>query len=81
MATAEFGSGWAWLVLDGAKLKVVQTSNADSPLTSHARPLLAIDLWEHAYYLDVQNRRPDYIEGVLDKLVNWKFAASNLRAA
>jgi Fe-Mn family superoxide dismutase len=79
-ATTEFGSGWAWLVLDGAKLKVVKTSNADNPLTAHMKPLLTIDVWEHAYYLDFQNRRPDYINGVLDKLINWEFAADNLQA-
>jgi superoxide dismutase, Fe-Mn family len=79
-AETEFGSGWAWLVLDGAKLKVVKTSNADNPLTSHMKPLLTIDIWEHAYYLDFQNRRPDYIKGVLDKLLNWQFAADNLQA-
>ena len=79
-ATTQFGSGWAWLVLDGAKLKVVKTGNAENPLTSHMKPLLTIDVWEHAYYLDFQNRRPDYIKGVLDKLINWQFAADNLRA-
>lgn len=79
-ATTEFGSGWAWLVLDGAKLKVVKTGNADNPLTTHMKPLLTIDVWEHAYYLDFQNRRPDYISGVLNKLINWKFAAANLQA-
>jgi superoxide dismutase, Fe-Mn family len=79
-AATEFGSGWAWLVLDGAKLKVVKTSNADNPLNSAMKPLLTIDVWEHAYYLDFQNRRPDYINGVLDKLINWEFAADNLQA-
>ncbi len=79
-ATTEFGSGWAWLVLDGTKLKVVKTGNADNPLTTHMKPLLTIDVWEHAYYLDFQNRRPDYISGVLNKLINWKFAAANLQA-
>jgi Fe-Mn family superoxide dismutase len=78
-ATAEFGSGWAWLVLDGAKLKVIKTNNADTPLGSHVNPLLAIDVWEHAYYLDYQNRRPDYVKEVLDKLINWDFAADNLQ--
>jgi superoxide dismutase, Fe-Mn family len=79
-ADTEFGSGWAWLVLDGAKLRVIKTSNADSPVTSHMKPLLTIDLWEHAYYLDFQNRRPDYTKDVLDKLINWAFAADNLKA-
>ena len=77
-ATTQFGSGWAWLVLDGTKLKVVKTSNADSPLTKGMKPLLTIDVWEHAYYLDYQNRRADYLTAVLDKLINWGFAADNL---
>ncbi len=77
-ATAQFGSGWAWLILDDGKLKVIRTANADTPLTSAARPLLTIDVWEHAYYLDYQNRRADYVNAVLDKLVNWEFAAQNI---
>jgi len=81
LATAgltQFGSGWAWLVLDGDKLKVVKTANADVPMTAGMRPLLTIDVWEHAYYLDYQNRRADYINAVLDKLIDWNFAAENL---
>jgi len=78
-ATTQFGSGWAWLVQDGDKLKVFKTGNADSPLTKSMKPLLTIDVWEHAYYLDYQNRRPDYVNAVLDKLINWSFAAGNLR--
>ena len=78
-ATTQFGSGWAWLVLDGDKLKVVKTGNADSPLTKGIKPLLTIDVWEHAYYLDYQNRRADYVSAVLDKLINWNFAAENLK--
>ena len=77
-ATTQFGSGWAWLVLDGDKLKVVKTGNADVPLTTGMKPLLTIDVWEHAYYLDYQNRRADYVNAVLDKLINWEFAAENL---
>lgn len=77
-ATTQFGSGWAWLVLDGDKLKVVKTGNADVPLTKGIKPLLNIDVWEHAYYLDYQNRRLDYVNAVLDKLINWDFAADNL---
>jgi len=80
-ATGQFGSGWAWLVLDGSKLAVTHTSNADTPLTRGQKPLLAIDVWEHAYYLDYQNRRADHVNAVLDKLVNWGFAADNLAAA
>ncbi len=77
-ALTQFGSGWAWLVLDGDKVAIAKTANADSPLTKNMRPLLTIDVWEHAYYLDFQNRRPDYVGTVLDKLVNWKFAEANL---
>jgi Fe-Mn family superoxide dismutase len=77
-ATTQFGSGWAWLVLEGDKLKVVKTANAENPLTKGAKPLLTIDVWEHAYYLDFQNRRADYVNAVLDKLINWDFAADNL---
>jgi superoxide dismutase, Fe-Mn family len=80
MATAQFGSGWAWLVLDGLKLRVVKTSNADNPLTAQLKPLLAIDVWEHAYYLDFRNRRPDYVNGVLERLINWEFASENIGA-
>jgi len=77
-AVAQFGSGWAWLVLDGDKLKVIKTGNADLPLTTGMKPILTIDVWEHAYYLDYQNRRVDYANAVLDKLINWDFAAENL---
>ena len=77
-ATTQFGSGWAWLVLDADKLKVVKTANAETPLTGSARPLAVIDVWEHAYYLDYQNRRADYVSAVLGKLINWGFAADNL---
>jgi Fe-Mn family superoxide dismutase len=77
-ATTQFGSGWAWLVLEGDKIKVVKTGNADVPMTTGKKPLLTIDVWEHAYYLDYQNRRPDYVTAVLDTLLNWDFAADNL---
>ena len=77
-ATKQFGSGWAWLVQDHGKLKVISTGNADNPLTKGATPLLTIDVWEHAYYLDYQNRRADHVNAVLDKLINWGFAADNL---
>ena len=76
----QFGSGWAWLVLDGGKLKVTKTANADTPLTQGQIPLLTIDVWEHAYYLDYQNRRGDYLQAVVDHLLNWDFAAANLKA-
>jgi Fe-Mn family superoxide dismutase len=77
-ATTQFGSGWAWLVLDADELKVVKTGNAETPLTKGMKPLLTIDVWEHAYYLDYQNRRADYVNAVLDKLINWGFAAENV---
>lgn len=78
VAVSQFGSGWVWLVLDGDKLKVIKTGNADVPLTTGMKPLLTIDVWEHAYYLDYQNRRADYVNAVLDKLINWEFALQNL---
>ncbi len=77
-ATTQFGSGWAWLAEDNGKLVVLKTPNAELPLTQGKKPLLTIDVWEHAYYLDYQNRRPDFVTAVLDKLVNWQFAADNL---
>jgi len=80
-ATTQFGSGWAWLVIDAGKLKVVKTGNAETPITKGQKPILTLDVWEHAYYLDFQNRRPDFIATYLDKLVNWKFANENLAAA
>jgi Fe-Mn family superoxide dismutase len=76
-AVSQFGSGWAWLVLEGDKLKVVKTANADIPMSMGLKPLLAIDVWEHAYYLDYQNRRADYVNAMLDKLINWEFAMQN----
>jgi Fe-Mn family superoxide dismutase len=74
----QFGSGWAWLVLDDGKLKVTKSANAENPLTTSAIPLLTMDVWEHAYYLDYQNARPNYIDIFLNHLVNWDFAAKNL---
>lgn len=74
----QFGSGWAWLVEDGDKLKVTKTLNADTPLAHGEKALLTMDVWEHAYYLDYQNLRPKYIETFLTKLVNWDFAASQM---
>ncbi|WP_434632735.1 superoxide dismutase [Chromobacterium sp. CV08] len=79
-AIAQFGSGWAWLVQDGDKLRVVKTGNADNPITAGLTPLLNVDVWEHAYYLDYQNRRADYVNAVLDKLIDWEFAQRNLKA-
>ncbi len=77
-ATTQFGSGWAWLVQEVDGLKVVKSGNAETPLTGKSKPLLTIDVWEHAYYLDYQNRRADYVNAVLDKLINWGLAAENL---
>lgn len=77
----QFGSGWAWLVVDNGKLAVTKTPNAETPLTKGVVPLLTMDVWEHAYYLDFQNRRPDYIKTFLEHLVNWDFANANLAKA
>ena len=75
----QFGSGWAWLVASNGKLEVRKTANADTPLTDKScTPLLTMDVWEHAYYLDYQNKRPGYISTFLDSLVNWDFANANL---
>jgi Fe-Mn family superoxide dismutase len=78
-AASQFGSGWAWLVKEGSDLKVVKTANAQNPMTSGQTPLLTVDVWEHAYYLDYQNRRGDYVSAILDKLLNWEFALENFR--
>ncbi|MBW4491863.1 MAG: superoxide dismutase [Oscillatoria princeps RMCB-10] len=77
----QFGSGWAWLVLDSGTLKVTKTLNAENPITKGQTPLLTMDVWEHAYYLDFQNRRPDYAQTFIDSLINWDFVAENLAAA
>ena len=80
-AAAQFGSGWTWLVKDGNQLKVISTGNADTPAAMGMVPILTIDVWEHAYYLDYQNRRGDYINAFMDHLVNWEFAGKNLERA
>ena len=80
-ATGQFGSGWAWLVLDNGKLEVISTPNATPPQVNNQEPLLTCDVWEHAYYLDYQNRRPDYVDMFLEKLVNWDFVAHRLAEA
>jgi Fe-Mn family superoxide dismutase len=80
-ATGQFGSGWAWLVLDQGVLKVTQTANAETPITDQQIPILTIDVWEHAYYVDYRNRRPDYVATFLSRLVNWDFANRNLERA
>jgi Fe-Mn family superoxide dismutase len=77
-ATTQFGSGWAWLVDDGSSLSVVKTANADLPMRHSAKALLTIDVWEHAYYIDFRNARPNYINTFMDSLVNWDFVAANM---
>jgi superoxide dismutase, Fe-Mn family len=77
-ATTQFGSGWAWLIKDGDGLKITKTGNAENPIAHGQTPLLTLDVWEHAYYIDFQNRRPDFITAYLENLVNWDFAAANL---
>ena len=76
-----FGSGWAWLVARGGKLEILATSNANNPLTMGATPLLTIDVWEHAYYIDHENRRPEFVKAVIDKLLNWEWAEQQLDRA
>jgi Fe-Mn family superoxide dismutase len=78
-AKTQFGSGWAWLVQDGGKLKVTQTANADLPMKHGQNALLTCDVWEHAYYIDYRNARPNYVDAYLKSLVNWDFAAKNLK--
>jgi Fe-Mn family superoxide dismutase len=78
-AVGQFGSGWAWLVAEGDAVKITTTSNADNPLAHKQVPLLTLDVWEHAYYIDYRNRRPDYAAAVVKNLLNWDFAAENLK--
>jgi Fe-Mn family superoxide dismutase len=78
-ATTQFGSGWAWLVLEGGKLSVTKTANADLPMKHGQKALLTLDVWEHAYYIDHRNARPKFIETFLKNLVNWEFATENLK--
>ncbi len=77
-SVSQFGSGWGWLVVEGGALKVVKTPNAEVPFTKGQKPLLTIDVWEHAYYLDQQNKRAAYVDAVIEKLLDWDFAARNL---
>ncbi|OCP19088.1 MULTISPECIES: superoxide dismutase [unclassified Ensifer] len=82
-ATGQFGSGWAWLVLDaGGKLKVTKTANGSNPVaTNEGKALLGLDVWEHSYYIDYRNRRPDYVSNFLDRLANYEFAEAELKSA
>ena len=75
----QFGSGWGWLVADGGKLAVMKTPNAENPMAHGKTALLTCDVWEHAYYLDYQNRRPDFVQAFMDSLINWGFVAENLK--
>ena len=77
-SVARFGSGWGWLISDGGELKIISTPNAENPMALGKAALLTVDVWEHAYYLDYQNRRPDFVQTFLDHLVNWDFVAANL---
>jgi Fe-Mn family superoxide dismutase len=77
-ALAQFGSGWVWLVQEGGTLKIIKTANADTPAAHGQTALLACDVWEHAYYLDYQNRRKDFVEAFLESLANWEFADSQM---
>ncbi len=77
-SVARFGSGWGWLISDGGELKIISTPNAENPMALGKTALLTVDVWEHAYYLDYQNRRPDFVQTFLDHLVNWDFVAANL---
>ena len=79
-ALVQFGSGWAWLVRNGGVLDIISTGNAETPLTDDLTPLLTLDVWEHAYYLDYQNRRDAYIDAFLGELINWDFAGQNYEA-
>ena len=76
--TTQFGSGWAWLAIDNGKLVVTKSPNASNPLVDGLKPILGCDVWEHSYYIDYRNRRPDYLKAFLDSLVNWEFVASQL---
>jgi Fe-Mn family superoxide dismutase len=80
-ATSQFGSGWTWLVLDSGKLRIMSTTNAESPIGTHMTPLLTLDVWEHAYYLDYRNERARYVDAFLDRLIDWKFALDNVQVA
>ena len=77
-AVGHFASGWAWLILDGDKLKITSLHDADTPVAHDMKPLLTIDVWEHAYYIDYRNARPNYVDALLNKAINWEFVAENL---
>ncbi len=78
-ATSLFGSGYTWLVRDGNELKIINTANAETPITNNMKPVLNLDVWEHAYYLDYKNKRADFVDSFLDNLVDWNFVSENLK--
>ncbi len=79
--TTQFGSGWAWLAVKDGKIVVLKTGNAENPLVLGAKPILTVDVWEHTYYIDYRNRRPDYLKAFVDNLVNWDYVAEQYAAA
>lgn len=79
-AVTQFGSGWAWVIVENNLLKIIKTANGDTPIAHGQKPVLTIDVWEHAYYLDYQNRRPDYVSAVINNLINWNFVKQQLSA-
>lgn len=80
-AVSQFGSGWAWLVYKSDKLHIIKTANAETPITEGYEPIIACDVWEHAYYIDYRNRRPDYVSSFIDHMINWEFASLHLKKA
>jgi len=80
-ALTQFGSGWAWLVYNNKRLEIIKTANAATPLSQNLAPLLACDVWEHAYYIDYRNKRPDYVSAFIDHMINWDFAEMHLNRA
>ena len=80
-AVSQFGSGWAWLVYKSDKLHIIKTANAETPITEGYEPIIACDVWEHAYYIDYRNRRPDYVSSFIDYMINWEFASLHLKKA
>lgn len=79
-AITQFGSGWAWLVFHNNKLQIIKTANAETPIIKGLHPILACDVWEHAYYIDYRNRRPDYVDTYIKHMINWNFAENNLKS-
>ena len=74
----QFGSGWCWLSINNGELEISKTPNAESPVMNNIKPILGCDVWEHSYYLDYKNKRPEYLEKFFDKLINWEFVESNI---